>query len=175
MCLKNSDFRLIGLLFALARANGSLHKSSSSLTFFVSVCSSNGGKRRVWGRLPSKLIVSTGLKRTLSSLLHRKGKLFFKYIKNHFSSVHFTCMPLNYWANYKWFWCTHQSTFNLRRRILAFIVLTWEVYKKLEVWIERYVRKTDEQEIPMTTVSWISQAELYRKWRSLDLSNLQEL
>ena len=156
MCLKNSDFRLIGLLFALARANGSLHKSSPSLTFFASVCSSNGGKWRAWGRLQGKLTVSTVLKRTLSSLLHRKGKLFFKYIKNHFSSIHFTCMSPNYWANYKWFWWTHQSTFNLRLRILAFIVLTWEVYKQLGVCIERHVRKTDEQEIPMTTVSWIS-------------------
>ena len=149
-------FQADWLAFCFSQSKWLSPQELSKPDFLRSVCSSNGGKWRAWGRLQSKLTVSTVLKRTLSSLLHRKGKLFFKYIKNHFSSIHFTCMSPNYWANYKWFWWTHQSTFNLRLRILAFIVLTWEVYKKLGVCIERHVRKTDEQEIPMTTVSWIS-------------------
>lgn len=93
------------------------------------------------GRLQSKLIVSIGLKRTLFSLLQRKSKLFLKYIKNLFSSIYFACMPPNYQANYKLFWCTHWSIFKIFRRrcILAFIALTWEGYKTVG-----YIRKTDD-------------------------------
>lgn len=115
MCLKNSDFRLNGLAACFSRSKWLSPQGPSSLAFLISVCNSD----RKMGRgqkLQSKLIVSTGLKRKLFSLLQRKDKLFFKHIKNHFSSVHFACMPPNYQVNYKLFWRTHWGTYEIFRR-----------------------------------------------------------
>lgn len=98
MCLKTSDFRLIGLASGFSWSKWLSPQGLSSLAFLASVCKSD----RQMGRgkkLQSKLIVSTGLKRKLFSLLQRKGKLFFENIKNHFTSVHFACMPPNYQTN----------------------------------------------------------------------------
>lgn len=91
----------------------------SSLLFAIVMGKEQGGGRR----LQSKLTVSTGLKGKLSSLLQRKGKLFFKYIKNHFSGVHFPCMLPNYWANYKLFWCPHYRTFNFFSSLRVLLVI----------------------------------------------------
>jgi hypothetical protein len=60
------------LLFASTRANGSLYKSSPNLAFLDSVCDSDEREKveiEIQTRFQSKLVVSTGLKRKLFSLL----------------------------------------------------------------------------------------------------------
>lgn len=88
----------LALLFASTRR--ARHKSSPNLAFLNSVCNSDGGEK-VEGEgqmiLQSKLIVSTGLKRKLFSLLWRgvggwwEAGCFSSTLE--ISSIHYACIP----------------------------------------------------------------------------------